>query len=72
MVILVSCPNLTKPQNGMINCSLGDDGVPSYNDNCSFTCNDGYVLIGSEIRFCQINGNWTDNKTQCIGNYAAI
>ena len=24
---IVSCPNLTQPNNGVINCSLGDDGV---------------------------------------------
>ena len=38
--------------NGIINCSLGDDGVLSYEDTCSFTCNTGYELTGSDIRTC--------------------
>ena len=28
--LLVSCPSLTNPNNGVINYSLGDNGVPSY------------------------------------------
>ena len=49
----------------MINCSLGDDGGPSYEDTCSFTCNTGYELTGSESRTCQINGTWSGNITMC-------
>ena len=51
--ILVPCLSLIDPNNGMINCSLGDDGVPSYEDTCSFTCNTGYELTGSDTRTCQ-------------------
>ena len=40
-ILLVSCPPLTDPNNGMINCSLGIDGIYSYEDTCSFTCNTG-------------------------------
>ena len=63
---IVSCPNLTQPNNGVINCSLGDDGVPSYEDTCSFTCNTGYELTGTENRFCQNDSNWNGNETLCI------
>ena len=45
--LLVSCPTLSDPSNGAINCSLGDDGVPSYEDTCTFTCDTGYELTGS-------------------------
>jgi len=45
---IVVCPSLTDPNNGMINCSLEDEGVPSYEDTCSFTCNTGYELTGSD------------------------
>ena len=50
----------------MINCSLGDDGVPSYEDNCSFTCNTGYELTGSDTRTCQSDGSWSGSDTMCI------
>ena len=49
----------------MINCSLGDDGVPSYEDACSFTCNTGYELTGSDTRTCQDNGSWSRTDSVC-------
>ena len=63
--IIVSCPLLSEPSNGMINCSLGDDGVPSYEDICSFTCNTGYGLNGSESRTCQSDGSWNGSIAMC-------
>ena len=49
----------------MIACSLGGDGVPSYNDICTFTCNAGYELSGSFIRTCQSDGSWSGTDTLC-------
>ena len=45
---VVNCSSLSNPNNGIISCSLGNDGVPSYEDTCSFTCNTGYELTGSD------------------------
>ena len=59
--ISVPCPSLTDPINGTMNCSLGDDGVPSYEDTCSLTCNTGYELTGSDTRTCHSNGSWSGN-----------
>ena len=61
----VQCSSLAGPNNGMISCSLGDDGVSSYEDTCSFTCNTGYELTGSDTRTCQSDGNWSDNEAMC-------
>ena len=63
--ILVPCSSLTGPDNGVITCSLGDDGVPSYEDTCSFTCNTGYELTGSDTRTCQSNGSWSGSDDVC-------
>ena len=49
----------------MITCSLGDDGVPSYEDTCNFTCNTGYELTGSGTRTCQSNGSWSGTDNVC-------
>ena len=65
MCILVSCPSLDSPSNGMINCSLGDDEVPSYEDTCSFTCDTGYELTGSDTRTCQSDGSWSGIIAMC-------
>ena len=51
----------------MISCLLGDDGVPSYEDTCSFTCNTGYGLIGSDTRTCQSDGSWSGGDATCDG-----
>jgi len=63
----VPCPSvLTDPTDGIMICSLGDDGIPSYGDTCSFTCNTGYKLIGSETRTCGSDGSWSGSETMCI------
>ena len=49
----------------MMNCSMGDDGVPYYEDTCSFTCNTGYELTGSDTRTCQSDGSWSGNVGVC-------
>ena len=61
----VPCPSLTDPNNGTITCSLGDDGVPSYEDTCSFTCNTGYELTGSDTRTCQSDRSWNGSDVAC-------
>jgi len=61
----VRCPSLTDPNNGTITCSVGDDGNPSYEDTCSFTCNTGYELTGSDTRTCQSDGNWSGSDDVC-------
>ena len=61
---LVSCPLLTN-LNGTMNCSLGDDGIPTDKDTCSFTCDTGYKLTGSDTRTCQSNGSWDGSEIIC-------
>ena len=65
LYVSVSCSMLTDPNNGTISCSLGDDGVPLYEDTCSFTCNTGYELTGSDTRTCQSDGNWSGTGATC-------
>ena len=63
--LLVPCPSLSGPSDGMINCSLGDDEVASSGDTCSFTCDTGYELTGSDTRTCQSNSSWSGSVTMC-------
>ena len=65
LIYIVLCPTLTNPDNGVMNCPLGDDGVPSYEDTCSFTCNTGYELTGSDTRTCQSDGRWSGTDSVC-------
>ena len=34
-------------------------------DTCSFTCNTGYELTGSNTRTCQSNGSWSGSDDVC-------
>ena len=66
LFLIVWCPPLSNdPNDGMLKCLLGDDGVPSYEDTCSFTCNTGYELTGSDTRTCQSDGSWSGTDGVC-------
>ena len=56
----VSCTPLDGPDNGVIDCTGS-----VYGDTCSFTCDDGYELIGSDTRTCQSDGNWNGSEAKC-------
>ena len=34
-------------------------------DTCSFTCNIGYELTGSDTRTCQSDGSWSGTDNDC-------
>ena len=62
---IVGCVPLIQPTNGTISCSLGDDGVTSFQDTCTFTCNSGYEVRGSNVRTCESDGSWSGSEATC-------
>ena len=57
----MSCQQFTTaPNNGMINCTGN-----IFEDTCTFSCNQGYELSGSEKRTCQSNKFWNGTKAMC-------
>ena len=62
----IRCDNLSTPANGEITCSSGRVGVGYEGDTCSFTCNTGYELTGSDTRTCQSDGSWSGTEAICI------
>ena len=63
--LLVTCPSLTDPTNGMIGCSLGGNNTPNPGESCTFTCDTGYELNGSDTRTCQNSGSWDGSDAAC-------
>ena len=61
----MKCENISKIDNGDVKCSLGDDGVHSYEDTCTVTCNPGYTLTGNGTRTCQSDGSWSGIVAVC-------
>jgi len=64
--ITVHCLPLIGPNNGIISCSLKNQGAPFNGDTCSFTCNAGYELTGSDTRTCQSDTRWSGSETICL------
>jgi len=64
-VALVTCPPLTAPDNGNIDCSVGGDGEANSGDSCTFTCDDGYELKGNTSRKCGNDGSWSGSDAIC-------
>ena len=49
----------------ILSCSSGRVGVGYEGDTCSFTCNTGYELTGSDTRICQSDGSWSGSEMMC-------
>ena len=64
-IFKVQCEMLDPPMNSGVIC-MTSDTVTFYGDTCSFTCNIGYELTGSNTRTCQSNGSWSGSDTMCI------
>ena len=66
LLIDVRCDDLLSPANGeIVSCSSDSEGVGYEGDTCSFTCNTGYELTGSDTRTCQSDGGWSGNDDLC-------
>jgi len=64
----ISCPLLDAPDNGTIECTLGEDGVARKGDKCTVKCDDGFKLHGSATRICiALRGRaiWSGWKAVC-------
>lgn len=56
----LECPELDAPENGEVELSGRVAGTTA-----TYTCDDGFVLVGSAVRTCQGNGFWTGATPLC-------
>ena len=62
----VPCSMPPNPMNGMVSCSLEDDGVLSYEDTCTTMCNTGYeIQAGDAMRTCQSDEMFNGTSATC-------
>ena len=59
------CGKLYKPNNGVIEPKSCLSGNIYLGKECSFSCENGYVLQGSAVRSCLSNGKWSGTETKC-------
>lgn len=64
---LVQCKALSKPERGFMDCS-DPLGSSSYQSTCVFSCEEGYVLDGSQSNSlqCEASGEWNDTQPRCV------
>uniref|UniRef100_A0A8K9UI75 Sushi, von Willebrand factor type A, EGF and pentraxin domain-containing protein 1 n=1 Tax=Oncorhynchus mykiss TaxID=8022 RepID=A0A8K9UI75_ONCMY len=58
-----SCPTLSPPQHGHMNCSKG---VASYKAACEVRCAKGYKLEGDARLSCQADSQWSGIQPRCV------
>jgi len=59
----LNCPPLEEPDNGTIACTRSGFVVGSI---CIVGCDDGFELIGSNIRTCLANQTWSGTEATCV------
>ncbi|XP_078342996.1 E-selectin-like [Oculina patagonica] len=61
---VITCPALPAPSNGTrLGCS--GNATMYYNTTCQFSCNNGYIGSGSQVRRCQHSGTWSGQDFTC-------
>lgn len=57
---LAACASLLDPINGEVN-QLGT----TFGSRAVYSCNTGFVMDGTSVRFCSFDGTWTSNPPTC-------
>ena len=60
--LTVNCGGLSSPMNGSLSGNL-----TVYPNIVTFSCDPGFILLGSSVRKCQSTGTWDGYKTTCEG-----
>ena len=67
-ITVITCP-VPSPSSGTRAICPGNATVHHntvyYNTTCQFSCKDGYVGSGSQVRRCQRNGTWSGQNYSC-------
>ena len=66
-VTVVDCGSLTDPANGAVSLTN-----TTYNSVATYSCNNGYNLVGDTTRTCQASGSWSETAPTCIGMYVKV
>ena len=60
-LLAVDCGPLSDPPYGRVNTSAGT----TFNKVAHYSCNNGYILVGSMTRTCAENGRWSPSSPRC-------
>ncbi|KAM5148560.1 E-selectin [Mantella aurantiaca] len=57
----VQCASLLAPKNGQVECNHGT----TFNSKCTFSCAEGFEVVGSPNLQCLLSGKWTATVPIC-------
>ena len=60
-LVAVDCGELMAPENGAVSTSSGT----TFTSTATYSCNDGYTLVGVSTRTCLASGSWSDSAPTC-------
>ncbi|KAB1260473.1 P-selectin [Camelus dromedarius] len=60
----LQCQDLPVPDKAQVNCSH-PFGAFRYQSACSFTCDNGFLLVGASELQCLDTGDWSDPSPEC-------
>lgn len=60
LFVVISCNPLSSPANGDVAFSSTEFGAIA-----TYSCNDGFKLIGSKTRTCQLDSQWSGSEPFC-------
>uniref|UniRef100_A0A3P8R6X3 Selectin E n=1 Tax=Astatotilapia calliptera TaxID=8154 RepID=A0A3P8R6X3_ASTCA len=63
--VAVQCPALQNLTNGFVSCGEDADTRFSYKNTCSFSCDQGYHLVGASRVTCTSGGTWNQQIPHC-------
>ena len=61
---VITCPSLFDPANGEVQAS-----DQSFGHVATYSCNEGYALIGDNSRRCQASARWSGEEPECLSKY---
>ncbi|XP_050987326.1 CUB and sushi domain-containing protein 3 isoform X1 [Labeo rohita] len=61
---IISCGELPTPPNGK---KIGTQ--TTFGATAIFTCNSGFILVGSTVRECLASGLWSGTETRCLAGH---
>ena len=64
---VVSCGRLSGPTNGDVSFTS-----TSVNSKATYSCNNGFLLVGQTTRICQSNGEWSRIAPVCKSKTESI
>jgi len=62
LITAVDCGSLANPKNGRVELT-----GTTFGSTATYSCQNGFILVGSSTRTCQINGLWSGRAPVCSG-----